>query len=54
MITKKTIKDESTNKNYFNDNYSYIAPASLITYLSESNSGKSSSSSSSGSAGADG
>ena len=25
MITEKTIKEECTNKNYFNDNYSYIA-----------------------------
>ena len=33
MITEKTIKEECTNKNYFNDNYSYIAPASLFTYI---------------------
>ena len=30
MITEKTIKEECTNENYFNDKYSYIAPASLL------------------------
>ena len=32
MITEKTMEEKSTHKNYSNDNYSYIAPASLITY----------------------
>ena len=30
MIIEKTIKYEPTNKYYFNDNYSYSAPASLL------------------------
>ena len=34
MIVEKTIKEKCTNRNYFNDNYSYIAPASL-EYLPE-------------------
>ena len=29
MIKEKTMKEECTSKNYSNDNYSYIAPASL-------------------------
>ena len=35
MIQEKTLKEEWTNKNYSNDNYSCIAPASLwiLTYL---------------------
>ena len=30
MILEKTIKEEWTDKNYSNNNYSYIAPASLL------------------------
>ena len=33
MIVEKTIKQECTNINYSNDNYNYIAPASLFTYF---------------------
>ena len=29
VITEKTIEEEWNNKEFFNDNYSYIAPASL-------------------------
>ena len=33
MILEKTIQEKWTYKKYSNDNYSYIAPASLNTYL---------------------